>query len=99
MQGPQNVAGTLRFFRRSSVAAEGIPADAGFIPDCQLGQSEIKNLGVAALGYKNVCRFNVAMNDAVGVGSVEDSAFRLLRVTTSRNTLAMKLFRCASPTS
>src|SRR5208337_2729824 len=36
-----------------------------------LGQAKIKNFGVAALSDKNVCRLNVAMDDALGVGGVE----------------------------
>jgi hypothetical protein len=36
-----------------------------------LRESEVENLGVSALGDKNVCRLDVAMNDALGVGGVE----------------------------
>jgi hypothetical protein len=37
----------------------------------QLGEAEIKNLGVAAFGHKNVRGFDVAMDDAFGVGGVK----------------------------
>ena len=33
-----------------------------------LGQAEVQNLGVAALGHKDVGWFDVAVNDAGGVG-------------------------------
>ena len=36
-----------------------------------LGQAEIKNLGVPTPGYKNVCRLDVSMDDAFGVGGIE----------------------------
>ncbi len=35
------------------------------------GQAEIQYLGVSALGDENVGRFNIAMDDAFGVSSVE----------------------------
>src|ERR1700730_18038851 len=37
----------------------------------QLGQAEIEDLGVAQFGDKYVCRLNVAMDDALGVGGLE----------------------------
>ena len=37
----------------------------------ELGKSKIENLGVAALGHKNVCRFDVPVDDPFGVGRVE----------------------------
>jgi hypothetical protein len=36
-----------------------------------LGQAEIKNLGVPTPGYKNVCWLDVPVDDAFGVGGVE----------------------------
>ena len=36
-----------------------------------LRQAEVQNLGVAALGDKNVGRLDVAVNDALGVGGIE----------------------------
>src|ERR1700675_4865047 len=36
-----------------------------------LGQAEIENLSVPALGDKNVCGFDVAMDDPFGVGRVQ----------------------------
>ena len=36
-----------------------------------LRQPEVENLGVAALGHKDVCGLDVAMNDALGVGRIE----------------------------
>jgi hypothetical protein len=36
-----------------------------------LRQTKVQNLGVSALGDKNVCWLNVAMHDASGVGSVQ----------------------------
>ncbi len=35
------------------------------------GQPEIKNFGMAARGDKNICGFDVAMNDAFGVCGIE----------------------------
>ncbi len=37
----------------------------------QLSQPEIENLGMAALGHKNVCWLDIAMDDAFGVRRVE----------------------------
>src|ERR1700730_11174850 len=37
----------------------------------KLGQAEIEDLGVAQFGDKYVCGFNVAMDDALGVGCLE----------------------------
>ena len=39
--------------------------------ECNLGQPEIKNLGVPALGDEDVGRLNVAMNDSLRVRGVE----------------------------
>src|ERR1700733_15148747 len=36
-----------------------------------LGQAEVENLGLIAICYKNVCRLDVAVNDALGVRTVE----------------------------
>ena len=36
-----------------------------------IGESEIENFGVAAIGDKNVGRLDVAMDDTFGVGGVE----------------------------
>ena len=38
---------------------------------CDLRQPEIQNLGVAALGDKNIGGFDVAVDDAFGVRGVE----------------------------
>ncbi len=38
---------------------------------CDLGQAEIQDLRVLALGHKNIRRLNVAMDDSLGVGRVE----------------------------
>ena len=38
---------------------------------CDLGKSEVQNLGVAALGDKNIRGFDVAMHDAFGGRGVE----------------------------
>ena len=37
----------------------------------QLGEAEIQNLGVAALGHKNICGLDIAMDDAFGVRRVQ----------------------------
>ena len=36
-----------------------------------LGQSEVKNLGVSAFGHEDVCRLDVAVDDAGGVSGIE----------------------------
>src|ERR1700723_87135 len=36
-----------------------------------LGQTEVENLGLIAIRYKDVGRFDVAVNDALGVRTVE----------------------------
>ena len=36
-----------------------------------LGQSEIQNLGVSTLGDEDICRLDVAMDNALGVGCLE----------------------------
>ena len=36
-----------------------------------LCQSEIENLGVTPFGYKDICRFDIAMNDAFGVSRIK----------------------------
>jgi hypothetical protein len=36
-----------------------------------LGQSEIQNLGVSALGHEDVCRLNVAVNNALCMRCIE----------------------------
>ena len=36
-----------------------------------LCQAEVENLGMSALGYKDVCRFDVPVNNTLGVGCVE----------------------------
>ncbi len=38
---------------------------------CELGQSEVENLGVTALGHEKVGGLDVTMDDALGMGSVE----------------------------
>src|SRR5208283_1628809 len=38
---------------------------------CYLGQAEIENLGMSALGHKNVSRLDVPVNDILGMGGVE----------------------------
>ncbi len=37
----------------------------------ELGEAEIENLGVTAIGHENVCGLDVAMDDAFGMGSVK----------------------------
>ena len=37
---------------------------------CQLGQTEVQNLGLATLGEENVRRFDVPMDDAFGVSGI-----------------------------
>ena len=41
------------------------------IPVLHLGQSEIEDLGVAALGDENICRLNIAMHNAFAMRSIE----------------------------
>src|SRR5581483_4731068 len=34
-------------------------------------QAEVENFGMPSLGHQNVCRLDVAMNDALAMGSIE----------------------------
>ena len=49
----------------------GIQQRAGSAPRSQFGESEIENLGVAAVGNKDVRRLDVAVDNALGVGGIE----------------------------
>ena len=51
--------------------SKGVATENGFIALGKLGQAEIENFRMAALGDKNICRIDIAMNDAVGVSGVE----------------------------
>jgi hypothetical protein len=49
-----------------------IPAASGeFLDGHHLRQTEVQNLGVAAFGHKDVCRLNVAVDDALLVRGVQ----------------------------
>ena len=62
---------TIEFFRRLRVAPERVAAEAGFVTHRQLRQAKIQDLGVAALGDENICRLDIAVNNAMGVSGVE----------------------------
>jgi len=49
----------------------GVHGDRFGLASVYLGQTKVENLGVAALGNKNVRRLNVTMNDALRVSGVE----------------------------
>src|ERR1700678_896100 len=71
MNSSQSRAHARQVFRRLRDASKGIATDAGFVSNRELRQAEIKNLGVAALGNKNVCRIDIAMNNAMRVRRVQ----------------------------
>jgi hypothetical protein len=52
-----------------SIDGTGCTGESFAIGD--FGEAEVEDFGMAALGDENVCGFDVAMNDAFGVGSIE----------------------------
>src|SRR5882672_4514160 len=64
-------ARTMEVFRGLRDSPEGVTTDTGFVPHGELCQAEVQNLRMTAFGDKNICRLNIAVNDAVRVGGVE----------------------------
>ncbi len=60
---------------RAGHTLSGIANGRGFFRLCsrhsKLGQSKIQNLGVAAFGDKNICRFDVAVHDSFCVRGIQ----------------------------
>src|SRR6266478_3006861 len=71
MHSSKNAARTIEVFRGLCDTPEGVATETGFIPHGELCQAEVQNLRMAAFGDKNICRLNIAVNDAVRVGGVE----------------------------
>jgi len=57
--------------RRLGYFPKSIAAENGFITFCEFGETEVEDLGVTALGDKNIDRVDIAMNDAVGMSGIE----------------------------
>ena len=57
------------------IRRHGLVSDVARLPEAvvavHLGQAEIENLGVSALGDKDVSGLDVAVDDAFGVSGVE----------------------------
>jgi hypothetical protein len=96
-----------------SIGGAGCTGESFAIGD--FGEAEVEDFGMAALGDENVGGFDVAMNDAFGVGSIEGignldgeikfsrsmrgPAIMCLRGWPSRNSMAMKALPLFSPMS
>src|SRR5262249_61563080 len=55
------------FLRKSGLSLTG----KGWGAEIKLGKTEVKNFGVTTPGDENVSRFDVAMNDALGMCRIE----------------------------
>jgi len=71
--GAQSSAGDVRCSRSTPVAPAVTSVGSSTLPRSTptLGQSEIENLGVVAIGDENIGRLNVAMDDVFGVSRFE----------------------------
>ncbi len=70
-EGRSGTGKVLRADGAGGLRVLGITATAAHEFGGKLGEAEIENLHVTALGDEDVAGFNVAMNDAFGMGGVE----------------------------
>ena len=65
---PSAVPGLVKCWSSIVAVIEFIDAELEEPAGVEPGQPEVENLGVSALGHEDVCRFNVTVNYAFGMG-------------------------------